>query len=304
MPVHNTRRFVEAAIKSVLSQTFADLELIIVDDGSNDGSTLILVNLAKIEKRIRLITRHNLGLIATRNELLHAAVGEFIAWMDSDDISLPTRLCLQLKAFEEDPLLSCVGTAVQCIDTAGNYLNIERYSLEHAEITLDQYKGGALRFATTMMRRSVAQGVGGFREPLRIGEDFDFLLRLGEIGKLGNLPDVLYLYRQHVASVCATMGPQWTVYRDYILSLAKERATEGTDRLHVGVLPNVASPTVAARAVFQSQIYLSWAHYSLLNKNRLLGIKYALLAILSNPLSITSWKRAVKYGLKSCFFIY
>ena len=222
MPVYNSALYLAEALASIATQTFLEFELIVIDDGSTDGSARILQAFARQEGRMKLSVRGNLGVAATRNELLRAARGEFVAWMDSDDISLPHRLASQIEVFQRDPL-ACLGSAAQCTRPAGNFLNLERYPRQHEEILLQQQKGGAMRFPTTMMRRDLALGLGGFREPFRIGEDFDLLLRLSEVGKMANLPETLYLYRQHVASVCSTLGPQWPLYRDQILQLARER---------------------------------------------------------------------------------
>jgi glycosyltransferase involved in cell wall biosynthesis len=155
MPVYNTTEYLQEALTSIFAQSFEDFELIAVDDGSTDGSLKILEDFAKQEPRMILIARENRGLIASRNELLAAARCEFIAWMDSDDISLPDRLALQVQVFEADPTIVCLGGSAQCIDPKGRYLNIEQYPLTHKEILEGQKKGGAMRFATTMMRRDV-----------------------------------------------------------------------------------------------------------------------------------------------------
>ena len=294
MPVFNTVKYVREAVDSIARQSFTDWELIIIDDGSTDGSTEVLRSLARSDPRIKLQTRENRGLIATRNELLQAACGKFIAWMDSDDMSLPDRLLLQTAVLTRDPRLTCVGSAVQCIDPEGHLLNVERYPEVHEEIWGEQSKGGAQRFGTTMARRLDAQATGGFRAPLRIGEDFDFLLRLGELGKLANLPDILYLYRQHIASVCAAMGPQWICYRDFILSLAQERAEGRIDRLQTGTLPTLHEVTPRERAHYESQVLLSWAYYSIQNGNSLLGVRYAFLALIRSPTSLAVIRRAAK----------
>jgi glycosyltransferase involved in cell wall biosynthesis len=299
MPVFNTGKYIREAVLSIVNQTFSDWELIILDDGSTDGSTTQLESLSSQDSRIRIRKRENLGLIATRNELLGAARGEFIAWMDSDDVSLPERLRMQVLALDADSALTCVGTAVQCVDPEGHPLNIERYPEDHLEIEAEQSQGGAQRFATTMIRRAEALATGGFREPLKIGEDFDFLLRVGEIGKLGNLTKVLYIYRQHVKSVCAAMGPQWPTYRDFILNLARERSEGRKDSLQTGSLPVIERITKRQRVVFESQTYLLWSKYSTENGNKLLGLRYAIAAILRNPLSLLVWRRALKLGLKS-----
>jgi glycosyltransferase involved in cell wall biosynthesis len=99
MPVFNTARYLQDALDSIGNQTVEDFELVVIDDGSADGSTKILESFAAREKRMRLVTRENRGLIATRNELLEEARGEFVAWMDSDDISSPDRLASQLRGF-------------------------------------------------------------------------------------------------------------------------------------------------------------------------------------------------------------
>ena len=297
MPVFNTVRYLQDALDSIGNQTFADFELVVVDDGSVDGSTKILEAFAAREKRMRLVTRENLGLIATRNELLREARGEFIAWMDSDDISLPNRLASGLCGFADDPALVCLGSAAQCIDPEGNFLNIEHYPSSHPDILIDQQKGGAMRFPTTMMRREAALRVGGFREPFKIGEDFDLLLRLSEIGKMANLPEVLYYYRQHLSSVCATLGPQWPTYRDHILALARERRDNGADRLQNGgtlvIVPKVATD----KRPLESQVYVSWAQYALRYDNISLAWRYARAAVTRQPTSMRGWKAVVRTAM-------
>jgi glycosyltransferase involved in cell wall biosynthesis len=298
MPVFNTARYLQVALESIGNQTFADFELLVVDDGSVDGSTKILESFAARDRRVRLVTRENLGLIATRNELLGTARGEFIAWMDSDDISLPDRLASELRCFANDPTLVCVGSAAQCIDPEGNFLNIEHYPPTHADILVDQQKGGAMRFPTTMMRRDAALRVGGFREPFRIGEDFDLLLRLSEVGRMANLPEILYYYRQHLSSVCAVLGPRWPIYRDHILDLARERRVNGRDRLQNGETLAIAAPTTMDRRLIESQVYSSWVRYALRNDNIPLAWRYARSAVARRPASMSAWKMMVRVAMR------
>jgi glycosyltransferase involved in cell wall biosynthesis len=299
MPVFNTARYLNDALNSISAQTFTDIEFIAVDDGSNDGSARLLEVFAARERRMRLVTRRNLGLIATRNELLSSARGELVAWMDSDDISLPQRLALQIDAFDRDSDLVCLGSAAQCIDPDGNMLNIERWPLLHREILIEQQKGGAMRFPTTMMRRDIALRAGGFREPFRIGEDLDFLLRLSENGKMGNLPDTLYLYRLHISSVCATLGPQWPAYRDRILELARERQRDGKDRLQNGGSLHIERLANTDGEQFEWQVYLGWAGHALMNENISLAWKYARAAVLRRPTSQAAWKMVIRILLRA-----
>jgi glycosyltransferase involved in cell wall biosynthesis len=294
MPVFNTAKYLQEALDSISGQTYEDFELVVIDDGSTDRSPEILRSHAKKDHRMRLVLRENRGLIATRNELLCTARAGLVAWMDSDDISLPQRLALQSAAFAEDSTLVCLGGAAQCIDPDGHYLNIERYALVHQDILLEQEKGGAMRFPTTMMRRDAATNVGAFRNPFKIGEDFDLLLRLSEVGKMANLPDTLYLYRQHVASVCATLGPQWATYRDHILSLARERRSVGKDKLQSGGNITIASPPNIHKGRFESATYIHWARCALTNGNVPLAWKYSLAAIGAWPTSIAGWRTVAR----------
>ena len=290
MAVFNTARFLPDALKSIADQTFTGFELVVVDDGSTDGSTQVLRSFAAIEPRMRLIARGNLGLIATRNELLAAARGELIAWMDSDDVSLPDRLQLQVERFDNEPDLVCIGGVAQCVDPEGNALNIERYPLTHDEIRAAQREGTGMRFPTTMMRRDAATRVGGFREPFKMCEDLDLLLRLGEIGKLANLAATIYLYRQHLSSVCAALGPNWTLYRDRALALARERAETGQDQLQRGEVVSIAKTEVRDADVLVSQTYAVWARCALGNGNRRLAWRYAGAAVAARPTAGHAWR--------------
>lgn len=298
MAVFNTREFVEAAVRSVLRQDFSDLELVIVDDGSTDGSTSLLQSLAAEDPRVVLVSRPNRGLIATRNELLALARGELIAWMDSDDVSVPDRLSRQVRRFEAEPALVCLGGAALCIDPEGYPLSVERFPLPHDEILAGQAEGGAMRFPTTMMRSEPARRTGGFREPFRLGEDLDLFCRLSELGRMANLPEVLLEYRQHPRSASAVLAPQWEAYRTTILALAEERRAGGPDRLQRGeavVVPRV--PPGAADA--PEDIDLRWARRALEQGYWRTAWKYGLAALRRKPLSLSSWKLFTRITLST-----
>jgi GT2 family glycosyltransferase len=150
-----------------------------------------------------------------------------------------------------------------------------------------------------MMRREHALRVGGFREPFRIGEDLDFLLRLSEKGKMANLPDTLYLYRQHISSLCATLGPQWPTYRERILELARERLRGGKDRLQNGGSLYIEKvPNVDGRHI-EWQVYLGWAGHALINENTSLAWRYALAAVARRPISKAAWKMVFRILLRA-----
>ena len=297
IPVFNTARYLDAALESVCTQSFTDLEIVAIDDGSTDASGAILAAFAAREPRCRVITRPNRGLIATRNELLATARGEFVAWMDSDDIALPTRIARQHAILLADPALVCVGCDARLIDARGRPLGRESFPAGHDAIVAEQATGAGLRFPTTMVRREVALAVGGFREPFRMGEDLDFLLRVAERGRLANIPEELYLYRQHLASTCAQLGGQWLAYRDTILALAAERRAGKPDRLQRG--EPVTMPLAAATSARDQRplVLAAWSDMTHDQGDRRRAVEYAIRAIGSAPLSRTGWRalrRAVR----------
>jgi glycosyltransferase involved in cell wall biosynthesis len=299
MPVFNSGPFLHDALASVSAQSFKSFELLVIDDGSTDGSLDILQEHLRREPRMSLRTRSNRGLIETRNELLGWARGELIAWVDSDDISLPERIRLQVAAFDRDRTLVALGGSAQRIDPDGALLQLERYPATHDLIVQQQFEGGGMRFPATMMRGESARAAGGFREPFRMGEDLDLLMRMGELGKLANLDDTIYLYRQHLASVCAGLGSRWHVYRDAVISLARERRTSGTDRLQRGEALSIVDSSGRGLSNFEAYVFLDWARGALDHGNRRLAGRYAWSALVRRPFALSHWKMLARAVLNA-----
>jgi glycosyltransferase involved in cell wall biosynthesis len=196
MPVHNAERYLGEAVESILGQTFADFEFLIVDDGSTDRSRAILERYAAQDQRIHLTSRPNTGYAVALNELLSLARGQLVARMDADDVALPERLARQVDYLRAHPDVVCVGSAVHFIDAGGRFLRDRHPGMEHEAIQERALAGDcALNHPSVMMRRA-----GGYHVEFMPAEDLDLWLRLGEIGRLTNLPDVLMKYRQHEAS--------------------------------------------------------------------------------------------------------
>ena len=201
MPVYNAARYLAEAVESILSQTFADFEFLIIDDGSTDGSRAILEGYAARDPRVRVLSRPNTGHAVALNELLGLARGELVARMDADDVAFRERLLRQVDYLRAHPDVVCVGTAVRFIDEAGRFLREGHPGMENEEIQERALAGDcALNHPSVMMRRAAVEAVGGYHPEFQPAEDLDLWLRLGELGCLTNLPDVLMQYRQHTAS--------------------------------------------------------------------------------------------------------
>jgi len=294
MPVFNTAQYLEEALWSIRNQHFTDFELVVIDDGSTDGSSKILRQFARSERRMRLIERPNRGLIDTRNELLDEAKADLVAWMDSDDVSHPERLERQVAAFDADRSLVCLGTSVQLIDPAGRSLGVEEFPENDDGIRREQARGAGLRFASTMQRRSAAIGAGGFRHPFRMGEDLDFLLRVAERGHLGNLPEVLYVYRQHLLNTCSAFGFNWPEYHAIILGLARERREIGTDRLQRGEDIDLPAARPGDTRKLMPIVLLVWARGARTAGDRARALRYTLRSIALAPLRGEGWRELAK----------
>lgn len=207
MPVYNAERFVAEAIESILAQTYTDFELLITDDGSTDGSGAILRRYAGSDGRIRLVSRPNVGLSGTLNEMVDRARGEFLARMDADDISMPERLEIQADYLRAHPECLVVGSRVLAVDTDGDPLCEWTREQTHEEIEAELLsigRGPGMLGGAVMMRREAVLAVGKYRESSV--EDRDLFLRLGERGRLANVPQALLRYRQHPSSLCHVPG--------------------------------------------------------------------------------------------------
>jgi glycosyltransferase involved in cell wall biosynthesis len=202
MPAYNAERYVAQAVASILTQTLGDFEFLIVNDGSSDRTPTILERYARQDSRIRLISRPNTGHIVALNEMLHLARGEYIARMDADDIALPQRFELQVEFLQHHSAVVCVGGAHEIIDEAGRLITCWHLLLDDADIQKAALAGhGSICHPCAMIRREALLAVGGYNSDLMPAEDLDLWLRLGELGKLANLPQPVLRYRIHSQSV-------------------------------------------------------------------------------------------------------
>lgn len=224
MAVYNARPFLGQAVGSILAQTFSDFEFIIIDDGSSDGSKEVLEHYAVRDERIRLISRpDNRGLTKTLNEGLTHVRAPLVARMDADDIAMPKRLRLQVDYLRRHPSCVLVGGQVLLIDEKGGRACHEELPayyedlwkgmpLDHAEI--DQsllIEGWPLMHPAVLMRRDALQEVNGYREQFKVCQDHDLFLRMAEVGRVANLPNVLIKYRCHPSQVTQTFSGKYYV---------------------------------------------------------------------------------------------
>jgi glycosyltransferase involved in cell wall biosynthesis len=204
MSVYNARPYVRDAVQSILDQSLSSFEFIIIDDGSIDGSGELLERMQRDDARIRLVRRENRGLIASLNEGLRLVTTPFVARMDADDRSLPQRLEVLERFLLTHPDAAAVSSGFVIADQRGReMIEVQRPTEDH-EIQGAMIRGiSLLAHAAAMIRVDALRQVGGYRESAAYVEDLDLWLRLGEMGRLYNVRDVLYVIREHAMSVCS-----------------------------------------------------------------------------------------------------
>lgn len=226
IPSYNCARYLGATLDSVLAQNYPNVELIVIDDGSTDATPEVA---ERYRGRIVYQRVKNGGLAAARNAGMRLAKGEYIAWLDADDLSEPGRLALQSAYLQAHPEVVAVGTSFSAFDDSGifdaNYAahyygQVRSHGLGGLFQTkapfasdgqrCDAYSGDVwerLLFGnfihppTLMLRRSARERVGWLRNGIRYAEDWDYILRLAETGQLAVLDLPLLRYRCHAGQM-------------------------------------------------------------------------------------------------------
>jgi glycosyltransferase involved in cell wall biosynthesis len=240
MPTRNPGRYLAPAVESVLCQAGVDLELILVDDGTTDGSIDELR--ARHDPRLRVVTGPRQGIAACLNAGLDAARGSLIVRCDSDDLLPEGRLARDARWLQDHPGHVALCGTFDVIDPLGRFVDsVVRRSKEALDdVSPSMRHGGPLYShlcAFTMRREAVGQ-VGGFRSYFETAEDIDFGLRLAETGPIGFLPEAGYRYRIHDQSITHTQkSPRRLFFERTAYAFARERAERGEDRLQRGDPP-------------------------------------------------------------------
>ena len=191
MPVYNTKEeYLREAIESILNQTFQDFELLIIDDGSEPYVKQTIETYK--DTRIKYIqNEQNLGLVKTLNKGLDISQGEYIARMDSDDISLPTRFEKQITYMENNPNVGVLGTWAEAFPKSEIWKPSKHYSF----IDLIKWDPFIIH-PSTMLRNSIIKKHNiRYTPELEISEDYDFWTKLIHITKIHNLEEPLLKYR-------------------------------------------------------------------------------------------------------------
>jgi len=210
LPVFNAAAFLPQCLDSLSRQTFADYEIVAVDDGSTDESAAILMHAASRDRRLRIHQIPHQGLIETLNHGLERCDGKLVARMDADDVAHPRRLELQIAALEAaggPDIISSLVTHFPRQSLGEGFRIYEGWLnslVSHDDIFRERFIESPLPHPSIMARREDLRSIGGYRD-MGWPEDYDLWLRLAGHGKtFGKVPRVLYLWRQHEGRLTRT----------------------------------------------------------------------------------------------------
>ncbi len=216
IPTYNRCDFVCEAIDSVRKQTFEDFELIVVDDGSTDGTESAVRDID--DPRLRYMRQPNRGVSAARNVGVANSCGPLIAFLDSDDLWLPEKLAVQLRFMEQNPEVSICQTE-ELWHRKGRRVNPKvKHQKRSGWIFADCLPLCIVSPSAVMMRRDAFDALGGFDEGLAACEDYDLWLRASLRYEIRTLPDALIVKRGGHAD---QLSGQWGLDRYRVMALEK-----------------------------------------------------------------------------------
>ncbi len=293
MPMRNAEDYVVEAARSVLDQAGPALELVVVDDGSTDGSVSGLTALQ--DARVRIVAGPCAGISAAVNRGFEAAAGRVVMRCDADDVLLPGRVEAQVRWLDDHPEYVAVCGGFETLEPSGRRIAVMQTGEASEDIT-EELKAGKTRthFGTWAVRTQAVRAVGGCRAFFTVAEDIDLQCRLACHGSVGYEPGAAYGYRLHGTSITHTSG---SPRREFLTSLARqfavERAATGQDALDRGEVPVVPDADEgeahdAGRHIHGMLIGQAWRLHSGGAKGA--AIRTACRAVTLKPFARKSWK--------------
>ncbi|MBI2781895.1 MAG: glycosyltransferase [Chloroflexi bacterium] len=219
LPVYNCPQYVGSAIESILEQTFASFELIVIDDGSTDETPDVLRRYQ--DPRIRHLAQTNQGLAPTLNRGIAAARGRYIARQDQDDVSLPDRFAKQLAFLDANPQCDLLGTWAEIWEGDARTERSHRHPSANADLKILLLFDNPFVHSSVMIRRSALTLAGAYStDPLRQPpEDYELWSRLARTAEVANLPEILHVYREVPGSMSRARP---TPFVDHLVMLSAE----------------------------------------------------------------------------------
>lgn len=224
IPAYNSEKTIRQTIESVLNQTLSDFELIVINDGSQDATLDIVSSIA--DPRLKVYSYANAGGAVSRNRGFSHSSGEFIAFLDADDLWTPDKLEAQLKALQANPQAAVAYSWLDSIDESNQFVRCGCHFTENGDVFVKLLLTCFVESGSNpLIRRQAFIDVGGFDESLTASQDYDLYLRLADRYHFVAVPIPQILYRLSSNSMTANVRRQ-----EVTSVLVRERAFERSCR--------------------------------------------------------------------------
>ncbi|MBF2003622.1 MAG: glycosyltransferase [Synechococcales cyanobacterium M58_A2018_015] len=301
IPLYNAERFINTAVTSILQEQSIPLEVIVINNGSTDGSLDRLRSFS--DPRLRLLSNPKRGIAEALNTGLAAARGQIIMRCDADDFYPQGRLQSQVEWLNQHPEFGAVCGSFTAIDAKGQPVVTFNNGSTAQEITGELRRGYTrTHLCTYAIRNDVLRILGGFRPYFVTGEDIDFQLRLGEVCRVWYCSAPVYHYRLHNASITHTRGSGEREFFDQIArEFQHQRQTRGQDDLQRGVPPSPTSinskrPLTATQHIQNCLLGRAWREHQAGQK--LQALSTGLRSLMLLPSNLTVWRSVLALAVK------
>jgi glycosyltransferase involved in cell wall biosynthesis len=261
LPTYNRAQLLNISINSVLSQTYRDFELILIDDCSTDSTSSVLDSIT--DDRVRVIKNtSNKGIAAVRNIGVMNSRGKYIAFLDDDDEWLPDKLEKQVKIIEESsPVLGCVYTGIIIIMDGSNNTSQTKVSHFRKNILNNLLFNNFITTSTMLIKKECFEKTGLFDESIPYGEDYDMWIRIAEIFEFENISEPLVKYRIHSNSISANHGAiikgLETLMSKHESLFASNNRAKSNHLLELGIAYCYLGNTIAGKKAFLNALKLN-----------------------------------------------
>lgn len=299
IPTYNRATYIREAIDSILVQTYDDYEVIVVDDGSTDGTRVALQPWID-DGTIQYIYQENRGESAARNHGIRLARGKYTAFLDSDDLFLPTKFEKQVAYLDQNPESAFVQSWYAKFDDAGNNLGYRDTSKLNGNV----YPGILLDWSvllavpSVVVRTEVLEDVGGFDEAIHWGPDLDLWRRITQKYSIGVVPEVLCKIRVHPGNISGdkvSAAASFAVYLNKAFdddpSLDERFKRKAMAKMYANVAHNILSAGGNDKMEYVRKFSLKSLHYWPLQWSALLGLLGSLIPVELRSGLVKIWRK-------------
>jgi len=254
MSVYNGGEHLHDTMASLLGQQDCEFEVVVVDDGSTDGSGEVLARYARDDERVRLLRQANTGLTVALQRGCAQARGEYIARQDAADLALPRRLAEQAALLDAEPGTAVVAGNVRFVAPNGEFMSRLEVP-ERVELPLDAAKLQPPPLAAAMFRRAAYERAGGFRPRFVVAQDIDMWLRLAEQGACRGIQRDHYEARWLPEGISSRRRQAQLEHAELAVASALARRAGRPDVDLLGATPERGAPSAPATAAERARLY-------------------------------------------------